>query len=722
MKKTLTIWLMATVLCGIATSVTSCKDDDDDNNKSEERQQQEEAEKASKFWSVVGHLVSSDDYDADYEDKTFEPTYGTAESDGSLTRIVETNDMKTAAHRFGDIVGANIDENTPSYTYSDPEVGTLDYTRGGTADEWATVDVNIKQLPQLRKIIYRVGGEGTNSAFTGKAYYRFGDVVSRLNSDNKTEYWVCVRPAFGPENTSTSYWVCLNTVPQKNQYHVHASNEKDYYLPTGIGTNKDCMQNLAEMLYAIVDPETWYDNADKNHTDGMLWGYSGMPIFVDFKKANLQYHNKFFWKKVALAWKEKGIADKVLGINFDQLTQSINNGGINLLYNGYSWWSKTSWNCTLYQASYTNGETDNEKNMHHAEYKEIKKNMREIDFDCREMGANMNNYNKFFGFDGKYRWVVRFATGKELNGGTKPSPVSPLKGTGVKSEYNYYETYVGDWLQPGPNGKSGNPEVALDYVKPLEELKIGAILGADGKFYNSVTDAKNAYGGRDAIAIVVCLNGKKRVERNYPYNGLAIMLKPTESLPWGEFNQNCGNEVKIFNINTNTIGYIVEDNTRYYLEDELNGMYFTDYYYHGCGGQGHNHPAAKACYYYPFPNNKAYSPTFMPSAGQFILAMKGLGIEWNRDYGFGNKYWEDRDEDKEEEQLQKAKSILTNSGVGFDVDTRFMTTTKFNSDAEAVFMFNYSTINGGLFFATVNDDFPTRPFIAFTYDDGATED
>ena len=181
-EKIFNLWLMAALVCGLSLSVSSCKDDDDDS-KSEEQLQQEQAEKASKFWSVVGQLVSSDDYDADYQDKTFEPTYGIADSQEPLTRIVETNDMQTAASYFADLIsvvdGSAIDENTPTYTYSDPEVGTLTYTRGGTANEWATVDVSIKQLPRLRKIVYRQGGEGTNGNFPGKAYYRFGDVVSR---------------------------------------------------------------------------------------------------------------------------------------------------------------------------------------------------------------------------------------------------------------------------------------------------------------------------------------------------------------------------------------------------------------------------------------------------------------------------------------------------------------------------------------------------------------
>ena len=460
MKKLMNLLLLAALVCGLGLSVTSCKDDDDDN-KSEEQQQQEQAEKASKFWSVVGQLVSSDSYTADYADKTFEPTYGIAESDGSLTRIVETNDMQTAARRFADLVGASIDENTPTYTWSDSEVGTLAYTRGGSANEWATVDVSIKQVPRLRKIIYRQGGEGTNGDFPGKAYYRFGDVVSRTLSNGKVEYWICVRPAFGPEKKGDSHWVCLNYLPAKNIFN-YAYQSKSWTVPTGIGKDKENMQNLAEMLYAMCNPTEWEDNANTLHTDGKLWGFSGLPIFADFSKANVMYHNQYFWQKVADGWEKNKIAERAMNIEMGVLYDIMYRGhqGLHLLYEGYSWWTKTSWNCTLYEASYTNGQKNEEKNLHHAEYKEVKKRMEDIKFDCTLMGATTDNYMQFFDNDRKYRWVVRHATGADLNGGSDPSPTAPLQGAGVKTVYRYYDEYEDEWLRKGPNGKSGYPEVA----------------------------------------------------------------------------------------------------------------------------------------------------------------------------------------------------------------------------------------------------------------------
>ena len=156
-NKLIRCWLIATLLCGISLNVTSCKDNDDE--KTEAEKEQEAQEMASNFWSVVGQLVSVDDVTDEYQGKTFEPTYGMPDPTNDVTRIVNTNDMKTAVQRFANLVNAKgIDENTPSYTWSNPEIGSMTYTRGGDAANWATVDVNIKAVPKLQKIIYREGG------------------------------------------------------------------------------------------------------------------------------------------------------------------------------------------------------------------------------------------------------------------------------------------------------------------------------------------------------------------------------------------------------------------------------------------------------------------------------------------------------------------------------------------------------------------------------------
>ncbi len=480
-SKVLNWMLMAAVVCGLGMSVISCSDDDD-NGKSEEQKQQEAQQKASKFWDVVGQLVSDDETE-DYANMTFEPTIGVADANDPQTRIVNTNDMKTAAMRFANLVGTTkVNENTASYSYSDPDVGTLTYTKGDGATAWATVDVNIKQIPHLSKIIYRQAGEGENGKFNGKAYYRFGDVIKRQvsvtynkdkNNDNRgtfDEYWICVRPAFGPEGKEDSHWVCVNTVTDKNYKYYHGSNDKDYWLPTNLKENKEQMQNFAEMLYAICFPEDWHFNADNYHTDGTLWGYDGVPIFHDFTHKNLKYHNQYFWMNVQDAWKNLRISENAMLLpSFSALSALVNSkDGIHLLYKGYSWWFTSSWDCELWEAIYTNGTTNEEKNMHADKYNDgIEQNMKDVKFDCRAMGNYTSNYMQFFNNDAKFRWTIRHATGKDLASATNNKYDAQQQIKGYEEVYRYYAQYPEEANRKDLEDGDG-PEVTpirIDYSK-----------------------------------------------------------------------------------------------------------------------------------------------------------------------------------------------------------------------------------------------------------------
>ena len=415
MKKFFNIWLMAALVCGLGMSVTSCKDDNNDNGTSEEAQQAQ-ASKALKFYEVVSHLADlSEMDDATYASQTFEPIIGEESQNDPLTRIVATNDMETAAARFADIIGksegSGFPASTPSYTYSDPDVGTLTYTKSTDGSSWATVDVDIKQVPHLTRIVYCTPEQmGDNGKFEGTAYYRFGDVIKRRyvskNLTEVAEYWICVRPAFGPEGKGDSHWISVGMLPEDNMFHHSGSNGTEYYVPTKVCTDKENMQNFAEMLYAMFNPEDWWETL-------ITPGTTKPKIFNDFTVDSLHLHNKYFWKNVYDGWKEKGIAELAFNMNsLEDLKTAVNTEGLNLLYSGYSWLTTFSWNCELYNICYTNG-TGAEANFHKVKTETIKKNMKDLKFDCHKMGNSLSNYNGFFG-DNKHRWVVRYAKGKQL--------------------------------------------------------------------------------------------------------------------------------------------------------------------------------------------------------------------------------------------------------------------------------------------------------------------
>ncbi|MBO5595839.1 MAG: hypothetical protein J5917_03585 [Bacteroidales bacterium] len=430
------------VLASVAIVMGACQKGPVSQDPDPQEQAQKE-EKVIQFWDVVGQLVAASDITDDYQGKTFEPVIGVADASDPQARIVPTNSAAAAARSFANLVGVDsIDENTPSYTWSNPEVGTLTYTKmSGTA--WAEVKVDIPSVPHLSKLIYRSAEQGdTNASFKGSAYYRFGDVISRLNSDNETEYWVCVRPAFSPEGKGETHWMSIGHLPKENVWKYTSSHKKEYYLPTKLKSSKEHMQNLAEMLYAICYPDTWSQNITNYSTIGTFGSPGGLPMFHDFHMTNLKYHNADFWTNVASGWRKMGIAEKLFGVRLEGIAEEINTDGLHFLYKGYSWNTWTSNYATLYQARFVNTSNSVNANMQTKEpYSDVKAQV-VYDDPNKDVVLDVTKQPKYFiesQFFGNAhpRFILRYATGAELSKTGKYSDVH-VAIPGTEDVYRYY--------------------------------------------------------------------------------------------------------------------------------------------------------------------------------------------------------------------------------------------------------------------------------------------
>ncbi|MBO7602969.1 MAG: hypothetical protein J6S97_00970 [Bacteroidales bacterium] len=441
------------------------------------------------FWNVVGKLVGMDQMTPDYEGKTFTPTIGSPDNGDGSVRIVGVNSLKAAVDRYNALTGADIDVNTSSYTWNNPAIGSLIWNKGDGNTAWGTVDVSIPAVPGLQKIIYRSPEQGDVNGSVGdngSAYYRFGDVISRTRPADKkgdvefpaiTEYWVCVRPAFGPEGKGDSHWVSLSPLPRENVWPYYddeynygpypGSNGNGYGCPYNLGDDLEWLQDFNEMLYAICtageDPRNfgnWYTNANNYYHEGWF-GADGLLIFNDFTKENLQYHNDFFWQNVKNGWKAFDIFTKLLGTEADGtrhtedwVTLRVRNGGEGLkyLHTGYSWWTWFSNELDVYQASYKSKITDDhvELNMHSVEKKTVTKQVTNpnnktdaatnipfnVKTECSPERPFVIN-EKFFG-DKEPRFIYRYATGQQLakmGGGTWHAQFALQ---GFQEVYRYY--------------------------------------------------------------------------------------------------------------------------------------------------------------------------------------------------------------------------------------------------------------------------------------------
>lgn len=505
MKSNKLYWmLMAVLLCGLSVTVTSCKDDDDESEKSEEQLEQDAqvmTEERDAFWGVVGQLTDAVALPENWKDVTFEPSYGVADEDNALQRIVVVIGTAEAARLFGNIIGDNsvVTEDTPEYTFSDNNVGTLRYLRSTDSRSIASVDVNIRQMPHLQKIVFKTPQQlGTNTlfngSFDGSAYYRFGDVVKKNNKDGKSEYWICVRPAFSYEGKGDSHWITLSGLPEDNLFHHKGSNGIDYYLPKNLDDNSTHEQNFAEMLYAILNPAQWEQNVTNNRK---------LDMFNGFSRDYIDYHNSWFWTMVSQGWDEARILDRCFGgMTMDQLRQSIAADGLTVLYDGYSWYTSISWSPTLYGRTYSGANLKTAKKV-----KWSKKVKDGIELDFRDSYWRAFERNKGFFGDSKPRWVIRHATGKQLGG--HDDPKRALDGVEEIYVYNHFfianKNYVeDDDIINDYSGSGHGYYVAGDVVKDvngnrwvcvqsrLEEQHLsyfisfdpGAIGSADNRFAN----------------------------------------------------------------------------------------------------------------------------------------------------------------------------------------------------------------------------------------------
>ena len=439
MKKIFNFALIAATVCGLSFAVTSCKDDDNnsENNNGGTEQAEGTMNEAQRFWNVAGHLVSPFDMTDDYKDKTFEPTIGEPLEGSSTIRVVAADNMDVVASLYNDMTDAGISASTASHTFEDGAVGTLTYTKSTDGKSLATIDVNIKQIPHLLQIVFKTREQlGINASTTGQPYYSFGDVISRPNADNKTEYWMCVHMTFTPQNNGDSYWITLNALPQANIETYVGSNGFTYKLPKGLKTSEESMQNLAEMLYAAMEPEEWEENAKS----------ANCPLpFGDVKRENVKYINRYFWERVVKGWNTTGVDEKVFGTKWGNLAIKMQsqNGGLHLLRKGYSWWFLTSNNCSLFEYTYKSGEYDKKANAHNVSNREVKQEVikSKITVNCENDYTNEGWVNEAFFGDSQPRFIFRFATGNQLFG-TTPNIYTTMAGkNGIKDEYVYTKMY-----------------------------------------------------------------------------------------------------------------------------------------------------------------------------------------------------------------------------------------------------------------------------------------
>ena len=643
MKRNVLTWILMTALTmGLGMTVASCKDDDDDKNSSEQRNDDADpldTDEAQTAWRWLCALTNTETLTNDWASKTYEPTVGVASENNANTRIVVVTSLNEAKTKFASLSGAGVSELGGELTVSQSGVGRLTWTPSKAgAQNLAEVTVDTKLIPHLQKIVYctedQVGVNwGTN--VDGTAYYRLGDVVM----DGDGYYWICVRPSFKQGDKGKSHWInifnasvtgcnavtkAMMPMPKDNVYDKYNNLKKyDNYtilLPTKLKYSREHMNNLANFVYAILHPGDYAKNVgtdEKLHNNG-LCGF------------DYQYHGEKFLKKVAKFWDEKTdngytVWQILFNRTHEEMSQLAN---LYMYYQGYQWRVGRTGYLWQYEAE-LNGFNATVPDTESQE-KELY-NLADEGFDIRrycsdpdsensklETGLGSGNMPQFDG--GNYTYVVRYKTGEDLMKNGKYSPYEMLNG--CKNIYRYNE-------KTGKNAHDGlETEKTIPEDKMLEQPYAGCLVGQDGNFYKSYDDCETNHTVPAAIVVYV---GKTCVEKGTRYSGLAMALsdqyramgdQKTEEFVWAA--------------NKSSFGFCCSTSNQAdkYLAIR-DGITRSKAMSLGCNGT-HDHPAyelAPVGLTKEVREAKGFSEWFIPSPGQWILALQGMGLTWNSKNG-----------------------------------------------------------------------------------------
>ncbi len=243
----------------MSLTLTSCNDNCSDissgDNGNKPQLTDLEWDKQITLQRLLGALASQDTLPANWNASSYivsTPTIGEPadEATPNAVRLVATCNVEQAYREYCSYIGKTADTEPTADTWQMDGIGSVSFTPNNEAALYATVKVNIKQLPSLQEIRFvPPTALGNNDGDDVQYYYSFGDVIQ----DKNGKYWVCVRPANKSLKLGKSHW-CTFQLEESNFKKV----EKNLTLPTGLSKNQaeseTMVANLFNLMRIIYEP------------------------------------------------------------------------------------------------------------------------------------------------------------------------------------------------------------------------------------------------------------------------------------------------------------------------------------------------------------------------------------------------------------------------------------------------------------------------------------
>ena len=423
----LKLWALL-LLCGISLCTISCSDDDNNNssgNPEELSPDDKYSEQAVALLTVLDALAEVDSLPDNWNTSAFsvEATYGRAlDAANPYVRSEAVSGAEEAIAIFNDLTGEEADASTQTKTWTCEGVGSLTYTLKNLSDCTATIDVNVPKLRGLTQIrLVPAEAIGENGTFTGTPYYTVGDVVS----DSYGKYWICARGAYSPAKKEDTHWFSFSLL-KENIKVVHKEADYYSYFPTKLGSNTEKMRYLVQFLKFVAAPDAYKDENGQLDATCYPKGVGNLGRdYLSWEQMNeiaTNWYNKQFLGRNFIP---TGVSD-IYQDNQKTFKEYFEpQAYINIFYKGYS--KSLFGTYTIFCKKYTGKEC--EEHSHDDTWSTSSLTT----FSILDYAAEGNAYVTTSYYKGL---VVRYKTGKELNGGKSLKATEAIKGVDEIYRYN----------------------------------------------------------------------------------------------------------------------------------------------------------------------------------------------------------------------------------------------------------------------------------------------
>ena len=426
MKKYISFFTLA--LLALTFSFSSCSDDDDNpgGNSEELSPDYKYSDQAVALLTILDALAEVDSLPDNWNTSAFsvEATYGLVLDDANpYVRSEAVSGAEEAIAVFNDLTGDDADASTRTKTWTCEGVGSLTYTLKNLSDCTATIDVNVPKLRGLTQIrLVPAEAIGDNGTFKGTPYYTVGDVVYD-HADNGS-WWICARGAYSKAKKEDTHWFSFGGNVLDHYIDVPVPGDSPANLPTKLGSNTEKMRYLVQFLKFVANPEAYKD--ENGQLDATCYPKGVGNLGKDYLSWDQMNEIAQAWK----TWEEKGLAKScIYPFRDERGIQEITKyfapeEEVYIYYKGYSkpFFSSTY---TIFCKSYSG--------------KECQEHTKDYIWTPEDGRFNIWDYAVYGATSGPGHpkaLVVRYKTGKELNGGESVKATEPIEGVTEKYRYN----------------------------------------------------------------------------------------------------------------------------------------------------------------------------------------------------------------------------------------------------------------------------------------------